>query len=253
VKEHGIYVSNSGDHPWIAGIVIWGNRGCGIHMNGDVSQGGDGIISQAMVENNVICENGKAGGSGINCDGVQDSTFQNNLLYDNHGSGISLYRGCEAAASTGNALINNTIVQAADARWATNITSKSTNNVVANNFLLHKGSRGSISISADSLSGFRSDHNIVVDRFSPDDGNRLINLKDWQSTTTLDRHSRIATLQDVFANPAANNYHLRPGSRALGAADPTLAPTYDITASARPIGAAADIGAFEADDRTAKR
>jgi parallel beta-helix repeat protein len=253
LKEHGIYISNSGDRPIVRANTTWGNQRCGIHMNGDRSAGGDGIISVALVENNVVFENGKGGGSGINCDGVQDSKFQNNLLYNNHASGISLYRGDGADGSKRNSVINNTIVQASDGRWALNVTDKSAGNLIANNILLHKGSRGSITVSADSLPGLRSDYNILVDRLSSDDGNRLIDLKDWQSTTRLDRHSRIATPQDVFANPGSNDYHLRPGSPALGAADPTLAPTYDITASTRPIGAAADIGAFEADDRTAKR
>ena len=45
LDEHGIYVSNSGDRPIIRNNVIWGNHGSGIHMNGDLSQGGDGIIS----------------------------------------------------------------------------------------------------------------------------------------------------------------------------------------------------------------
>jgi len=64
--EHGIYVSNSGDRPVIRRNVVWGNRANGIHMNGDVSQGGDGIISGALVEDNTIYDNGLGGGSGIN-------------------------------------------------------------------------------------------------------------------------------------------------------------------------------------------
>ena len=48
--EHGIYVSNSGDRPIIRNNMIWGNRANGIHMNGDASLGGDGIISGALVE-----------------------------------------------------------------------------------------------------------------------------------------------------------------------------------------------------------
>ena len=80
IREHGIYVSNSGDRPVIRGNVSRDNRVCGIHMNGDASQGGDGIISGALVENNVISGNGQGGGSGINCDGVQDSKIQNNLI-----------------------------------------------------------------------------------------------------------------------------------------------------------------------------
>src|SRR4051812_16002194 len=50
VNQHGIYVSNSGDRPIIRNNTLWGNHDCGIHMNDDVTQGGDGIISNALVE-----------------------------------------------------------------------------------------------------------------------------------------------------------------------------------------------------------
>jgi hypothetical protein len=251
VKEHGIYVGNSGDRPYIGGNISWGNRGCGIHMNGDLGQGGDGIISHAVVDGNLIFENGKGGGSGINCDGVQNSKFQNNLLYNNHSSGISLYRIDGGAGSTGNSVINNTIVQAEDARWAVNIVNKGTRNVVANNILFHYGSRGSINVSADSMPGMRSDHNIVLDRFSPDDGGRFMSLAEWQSLTGLDRHSQVSKPQDVFVNLESNDYHLRDESPALDAADVELAPPLDIHRRNRPVGARPDIGAFEGKDREA--
>jgi parallel beta-helix repeat protein len=90
VVQHGIYFSNSADNPVIRGNTVFSNNANGIHMNGDVSQGGDGIISNALVEDNIIYDNGRAGGSGINCDGVKNSRIQNNLLYNNHASGISL-------------------------------------------------------------------------------------------------------------------------------------------------------------------
>ena len=248
IQEHGIYVSNSGDRPIIRGNVSRGNRMCGIHMNGDASQGGDGIISGALVENNVVFDNGSGGGSGINCDGVQNSKIQNNLLYNNHANGISLYRIDGAAGSIGNSVINNTIVQAANARWAVNIKNQSTNNLVVNNILFHYGSRGSINIAADSLSGFRSDYNIVVDRFSPDDGDHFIRLAEWRSATGLDRHSQVSRPQDVFVNLESSDYHLRDGSPAIDAADPALAPRMDIEGSPRPRGARPDAGAYEAKD-----
>ena len=220
IKEHGIYVSNSGDRPIIRGNVSRGNRMCGIHMNGDAGQGGDGIISQALVENNVVFDNGPGGGSGINCDGVRDSKIQNNLFYNNHANGISLYRVDGAGGSTGNFVINNTVVQAADARWAVNIKNQSPSNLVMNNILFHNGSRGAINIAADSIFGFRSDYNIVVDRFSRDDGDHFIRLTDWRSATGLDHHTRVSKPQDVFVNLESSDYHLRDGSPAINAADP---------------------------------
>ena len=45
-EQHGIYASNSADRPMIRGNKIWGNAMCGIHMNGDISQGGDGVITR---------------------------------------------------------------------------------------------------------------------------------------------------------------------------------------------------------------
>ena len=39
---------------------IWGNAMCGIHMKGDISQGGDGVISDAVVEDNVISSSSHA-------------------------------------------------------------------------------------------------------------------------------------------------------------------------------------------------
>jgi hypothetical protein len=247
MKEHGIYVSNSGDRPVVRGNVSRGNRMCGIHINGDAGQGGDGIISQASVENNVVYDNGGGGGSGINCDGVQDSKIQNNLLYNNRANGISLYRIDGAAGSVRNSVVNNSIVQAADARWTVNIKNHSTNNLVANNILFHPGSRGSINIATDSLGGFRSDYNIVVDRFSPDDGDHVFRLAEWRSATGLDRHSLVSRPQDVFVNFVQRDYHLRAGSPAIDAGDLELSPRVDIDGRPRPRGAHPDAGAYEAE------
>ena len=71
--QHGIYVSNSGDRPAIRGNMVWGNAGSGIQLNADLSSGGDGIISAALIDGNTIYDNGRLGGSGINCDGIQNS------------------------------------------------------------------------------------------------------------------------------------------------------------------------------------
>ncbi|NOT22796.1 MAG: hypothetical protein HOP22_08720 [Nitrospiraceae bacterium] len=86
--EHGIYVSNSCVNAIVRNNQVWGNAGNGIHMNGDLSQGGNGLILNALVEKNLIYDNGRLGGSGINGDGVQNSKILNNVLYNNHASGI---------------------------------------------------------------------------------------------------------------------------------------------------------------------
>ena len=245
VKEHGIYVSNSGDRPLIGGNISWGNRGSGVHMNGDLGQGGDGIISEAMVENNVIYDNGRGGGSGINCDGVQVSVFRNNLLYDNHGSGISLYRIDGAEESKNNRVINNTVVMARDGRWAVNLGA-GTGNIVWNNILLNRNpSPGSIKNTVKGMTGFRSDYNIVTDRFSFDNGDHVLPLQAWSEKTGHDRHTKVAAPQDVFLNDRAADFHLREQSPAVDTADPAVSPRQDLEGHPRPSGSLPDIGAFE--------
>lgn len=246
--EHGIYVSNSGDRPVILHNHVWGNHANGIHMNGDVSQGDEGIISGAVVASNVIHGNGVAGGSGINCDGVQNSLFQNNLLYDNHAGGITLYQIDGGDVSKNNTVVHNTIVQAADARWAINITGGATGTTVLDNILYTFHSfRGSITVSADSLPGLVSDWNVVMDRFSVDDGDTRITLAQWRAATGQDLHSLIAVPAALFVNAAANDYHLSATSPARDAGVTIASAPDDINGTARPVGAAVDIGAYEYD------
>ena len=244
--EHGIYVGNSGDRPVIRRNVVWGNHANGIHMNGDLSQGGDGIISGAVVEANAIHDNGVGGGSGINCDGVQSSIIRNNLLYNNHASGISLYQIDGGQPARNNQILHNTIVEASDARWAINIQNASTGNVVRNNILYNQHSfRGSIAISADSLPGFVSDTNVVMDRFSTDGGDTRVALAAWRSATGQDLHSIVATPAMLFADFAGNDYHLSSTSPARDAGAILANVTEDLEGAPRPQGTASDIGAYE--------
>jgi parallel beta-helix repeat protein len=246
--EHGIYVSNSGDRPVIRTNRSWGNRGNGIHMNGDASLGGDGVITGALVSGNVIYDNGLGGGSGINMDGVQNSRIENNLLYNNHASGISLYRIDGGGPSSGNVLVNNSVHQASDGRWALNIQNGSTSNTALNNILVSEHSfRGAIDISANSLGGFVSDYNVVISRFTTDSANSILSLAQWQSATGNDTHSQIAMPAQLFVNPSAasGDYHLLATAAAIDAGTATLAPASDLDGRTRPVGAAFDIGAYE--------
>jgi len=243
--EHGIYVSNSGDRPTIRGNRIWNNRANGIHMNGDASQGGDGVISGAVVENNIIFGNGAGGGSGINMDGVQDSIIRNNLLYENHASGMSLYRIDGGAGSTGNLVYNNTVVVADDGRWALNIKNGSTGNRVRNNvFYNDHPFRGSISVTTDSLPGFSSDHNAVMDRFTLDDGDSVLTLSEWRAQTGQGQESLLSTTAALFTDPTSD-FHLRAGSPALDNGESLTEVLTDLEGTPRPLGPAFDIGAYE--------
>ncbi|MCP4897513.1 MAG: PKD domain-containing protein [bacterium] len=246
IAEHGIYVSNSGDRPVIRGNEIWGNPSSGIHMNGDVSMGGDGIISDALVEDNIIWNNGVNGGSAINMDGVQESIVRNNLAYDAHASGISLYRIDGGGPSSDNRVLNNTIVVAADGRWALNIQNGSAGSEVRNNTLWsNHTTRGAISICPTCLTDFTSDHNAVKNRFTTDNGSTYLTLAEWRTETGQGTDSKVATPHQLFQDPAGDDYHLKAGSPAIDAGETRMDVPHDIEGRSRPLGLSHDIGAYE--------
>jgi parallel beta-helix repeat protein len=248
-EQHGIYVSNSGDRPIVRNNTIYGNTQAGIHMNGDISNGGDGIISDALVENNVIWDNGSGGASGINCDGVQDSLIRNNLIFDEHASGISLYRIDGGGASTGNRVLNNTVLVAADGRWALNIQDGSSNNTARNNILLNaNSSHGAIDIGGDSLDGFSADHNAVTDRFTTNGGDSVLSLSEWRGETGNDGNSFVSASSNLFENPGGDDYSLSSSSPAVDAGEMLADVPADLLGVARPQGAGFDIGAYERED-----
>jgi len=243
--QHGIYISNSSDNPTIRGNRIHGNAGAGLHMNGDASMGGDGLVSYALVENNVIYENGRRGASGINLDGVTHSIIRNNLLYENHASGISLYRIDGADHSHSNQVLNNTIVNGRFSRWALNMPSTENNRVFNNIILNNNRFRGSILVHIPVGEGFESDYNIVMDSFSLEGGqNRSLSLASWQELG-YDQNSQISDVRDLFVNWSRDNYQLSPDSPAIDRGIALENVISDIEGTARPVNGAVDIGAFE--------
>jgi len=249
--EHGIYVSNSSDEPVIRYNHSFGNNGCGIHMNGDISMGGDGIISNAVVEGNILHDNGYGGGSAINMDGVQGSKIFNNLAYNNHATGIAMYRIDGAEASKNNKVFNNTIIQPPDGRWNILITDGSTGNILYNNILInHHSFRGSISIDEASGQDFISDYNIVENRLSNDDGSSNMGLNEWQGFG-YDLHSQIALPEEeIFVNPASGDFNILEISPATNTGTNLVSDVVlkDINNLSRPQGEGYDIGAFEFQD-----
>lgn len=272
--EHGIYLSNSADNHVVRGNRVHDNSSQGFHCNSDASQGGDGVTTGVLVENNIIYNNAVGsvyidgagvqrtsvgGGSAINFDGVQDSVIRNNLLYNNHASGISLYQIDGLLPAANNVVVNNTIINGSIAnpntRWCVNISDGSTGNTVFNNILLnYHGFRGSIIIDAASLPGFTSDYNIVMDRLDPDgDGpTPTLTLVQWRAATGQDAHSIAlpqAAWAGLFVDTAANQYLLQENSAARDTGATMLAthaaPPTDLRGAVRPAGPAFDIGAYE--------
>jgi hypothetical protein len=245
-RQHCIYVSNSGDRPIIRGNQAFECRQSGIQLNGDASEGGDGMISGAVIEENVIHHSGEEGGAAINLDGVTGALIRNNLLYENRANGISVFRIDGASPSTGNTIVNNTIVMPAKTRWAIHLWDASTETTIRNNILLSEhDTRGAIDITRDSLPGLVSDHNIVIGRFTLDDAETVIDLERWRAETRQDASSFVATAAELFVDPRYDKLEPLATSPAIDKGAGEGAPTRDLARHARPFGVAVDIGAHE--------
>ena len=267
-KSHGMYMANTSAHGVVRGNTSYSNAKSGLHMNGDLSCGGAGVITDWLIEKNVVFDN--HGGGAINCDGVSDSVFRNNLLYDNHATGMTFYAIDATEGSSRNLVANNTIMMASDGRWPIlmprmkklpPIGSKSvdqlpplarkrkilspTANRFYNNIIYHPSSRyGSILVYAGDVRGFESDYNITNGRYSADGGETLIDIDKWRSLGH-GKHSIAADPKGIFVAPGANDYHLKKGSPAVDAGTALEDVTEDIEGTPRLQGAAYDIGCYE--------
>jgi parallel beta-helix repeat protein len=239
----GIYVANSSRNYIVRANEVADCGGNGIHNNGDLGAGSPGINYNGLIERNVIHNVGFGiGGQAISCDAVQDSVIRNNLLYDIHAKGISLYVTNGAAGSKRNLVINNTVLVAADGQVPMRLNHNSSNNTVLNNIFWAATPSGAWTDSEESgLQGSFFDYNVTT-------GIALVGgvrRNDWHSTYGFDEHSIVSNPTALFVNAAANDYHLKSTSPAIDIATATSAPTNDFDNLTRPVGAGFDIGAYE--------
>ena len=246
VDEHGIYVSNSSDRPVIRYNECYDNNNIGIHMNGDLSAGGDGIISDAQVYGNRLYNNNLA--AGINMDGVENPVVYNNLIYNNHfAQGIALFQQDGAIPTQGAKIYNNTIIVPPDGRWGILVKDGSNVNTdILNNIIINQHAwRGCITI--ENQSQFSSDYNIVNDKMSNSGDGSTISFAAWQALG-LGANSFLADpLDQIFDDPSGNIYTLLNNSQAIDAGTNLVNTlvTIDLDGNSRPQGAAYDIGAYE--------
>jgi parallel beta-helix repeat protein len=244
--EHGIYINNSSDRFTVRGNQLHDNNFCGLHTNGDASMGGDGVMSDGLIENNIIYANGAGGGAAINMDGVTHTLIRNNLLYDNHATGVAIFQQDGAVCSQYNRLLHNTIRVASNGRWAVLVGDPAcVGNQIYNNILLNEHSyRGAINLANGVPAGFESDYNVVISRFTTNDGDSILTLSQWQALG-FDAHSLVSTPAALFVDPgAAADYHLLPGSPAIDAGA-NQGVIFDLEGLTRPFGGGFDTGAYE--------
>ena len=252
--QHGIYVSNSGDRPIIRRNNIHDNAQAGIQINADpallrleLGESGDGITTGAIVERNVIYDNGEKGAAGINLASVRYSRIVNNLLYHNLAGGIAGWGdgngpewGCQE-----NLFAHNTIVfRPGRGRFAISLKEGSTGNLAVNNILVE----GAGGLEFDSTSGPpKSDHNLffmsarqyVVQNATS--GVRYT-LQAWQRSGH-DVHSIAADPR--FVAPIIGNFRLLSDSpaRTAGAVFPDVPA--DLDGVPRPRNSQPDLGAYQ--------
>ena len=222
LAQHGIYVANSRVSPddvVIRGNESYGNGQNGIQLNGDCWEGGDGIISGAIIEDNLVHDNNWKGFSLIS---VQGSIIRNNVIWDNGISagagGIHLVDQPDCSKpSNSNLVVNNTIVEPRIA--GIRISLGSAANVIFNNVVVGSSSDYTI---ADEVTG-----NWI------DTGSNILRT----SSTGL------------FVNAASKDFHPLDASPAVGAGiasyQSAAAPAVDRDGNARPQGGSYDSGAYE--------
>src|SRR5687768_4176683 len=151
----GIGIVAGADGAVIRNNRVADNLTSGILLDGDKNAAGsDGIVSGAVVEANTFLGNGRGGGASLSLDGARATSIRNNLIFSAHADGIALIAQNGAGASTGNTIINNTVVVAFDVNWALRVFDASTGTVIRNNILFNENeNNGSITFSNNSLAG----------------------------------------------------------------------------------------------------
>jgi parallel beta-helix repeat protein len=227
-SEHGIYVSNAADNPIIRRNHVYAVLANCIQINADLSTGGDGTISNWLIENNVAHE--CHGAAAINLDGVVSGILRNNLIYNCDKGGITLFQGDGAVASSDNVVVSNTIYCPSGSRAGLQVADGANNNVVFNNILYAAGGGG---LEIQSVTGLVHDYNLVSSYVG---GSASANESAPAANT-------------IFTNSGAWDLTLLAGSPAVDKGVALLsgkdAPTTDLIGASRPAGGGYDIGCYE--------
>lgn len=261
--QHGIYVGNSADNPIIRGNFVAHSRGAGIQVNADKDLPGDGIISTALIEGNVLLDNCSGESASLNLNGVEDSRVLNNVIASQYRNGIAMYQDNQTAGTKRNLVAYNTIV--GPPWYGISISGAgSVGNRIYNNILFTQGWDSSFrgGLGVENITGLESDHNVLMGRVNRDPGDTESPSEapsQWRNRG-LDTHSLF--LEDHFGSPESalqalfakspgwplwsaheGDYHLISGSPALDRAK--VLPEVPVDIDRKPRGASPDVGAYE--------
>jgi len=225
-SEHGIYVSNAADNPIIRGNLVHDVGVNCVQINADLSTGGDGLISNWLIEGNVVHGCGSAA---FNLDGAIEGALRNNLAYDCAKGGITLFQGDGAQASHDNVIVGNTIFNPAGSRAALQVADGANDNVVFDNILYAKA----IGLEIQTVTGLVHDDNFV---------------SSYQGGAAS-AHEAAPDPATLFADVAGRMFGLAAASPARDSGVASLggksAPAFDLEGKPRPAGAGFDRGCYE--------
>ncbi|HEU4603397.1 MAG TPA: right-handed parallel beta-helix repeat-containing protein [Steroidobacteraceae bacterium] len=174
---HGIYLANAGSKNTVirrntieGPHNVWGQA---IHLNGDESVGGDGLIARVTIESNRI----SGFNNGLSLDGVQDTDIRNNVIIDTHHHGIRGFCIDGAAGPANLRIVNNTI--RAPHGNAIKLTQEAATSIIFNNILV--GGEGATSLErTDKLAANLTQFAVSTD-FKPDAVAQKIGLAEFAS------------------------------------------------------------------------
>lgn len=180
---HGIYLANAGSkNTSIRGNTIAGPNnswGEAIHINGDASVGGNGLVTGLKIESNRL----SGFNNGLSLDGVQDTDIVNNAIVDTHHHGIRGFCIDGAAGPANLRIVNNTI--RAPHGSAIKLTQEASASIIFNNILY--GTEGATSFERVEKTAANLEQFAAGVDFKPQPAAQKIGLADFESIHAPER------------------------------------------------------------------
>lgn len=210
-------------------------------------------VHDIRIHDNIVHDAGNAGDwrIGIYIDAWTEHEYNiavyNNIVYNNNGQGIAVCS--EGGGLLENIHIFNNIVYNTGLSWGgigiapwstTTSPTHPIQNINIINNTLYNNIGGGVVVNNPETKGIVIRNNILYQNLN---GAIKIDPSVPAANVTQDHN---LTSDPRFVNAAAANFHLQSGSPAIDAGSSTLAPSFDKDQRPRPMGAAVDIGAYEA-------